>query len=156
MDGTPISPDTAKSEVIVGRADGAAGGSVLGCDNCVTVNVLRSQVGYWRAMHRNAKAREAALVREVEDLTAKLRLRERQLFGRKSESESSDHSGKGASTGKDKPGKRGQQRGNKGHGRRLHEDLPTRDVNCELGEDDCKCPNCGLPFEKLDKGLGRK
>src|SRR5436190_15343020 len=43
------------------------------------------QAGYWKAMHDRALRREAALQQRVAELEAQLRLREQQLFGRKSE-----------------------------------------------------------------------
>src|SRR5215813_6705926 len=43
------------------------------------------QAAYWQAMHRRALEREAQLKAEVERLQALLRLREQQLFGRKTE-----------------------------------------------------------------------
>src|ERR1041384_1121943 len=43
------------------------------------------QAAYWKVMHERAVAREAQLQAEVEALRAQLRLREQQLFGRKSE-----------------------------------------------------------------------
>ena len=46
------------------------------------------EAAYWRAMHRRAVEREAKLKQQVTELEAKLRLREQQLFGRKTESSS--------------------------------------------------------------------
>src|SRR5947209_18678778 len=43
------------------------------------------QAGYWKAMHDRACQREALLKQELEQLRAQLRLREQQLFGRKTE-----------------------------------------------------------------------
>src|SRR5271165_6431426 len=43
------------------------------------------QAAYWRAMHRQALEREAQLKAEVAQLQALLRMREQQLFGRKTE-----------------------------------------------------------------------
>src|SRR3974377_385169 len=43
------------------------------------------QAAYWKAMHRRALEREAQLQAEVARLQALLRLREQQLFGRKTE-----------------------------------------------------------------------
>src|SRR5213075_1831546 len=43
------------------------------------------QAAYWRSMHRQALEREARLKAEVDRLEALLRLREQQLFGRKTE-----------------------------------------------------------------------
>jgi hypothetical protein len=49
------------------------------------VNMLRSEVGYWKSCHAKAIEREVLLKQKVEEFKAKVRLRERQLFGRKSE-----------------------------------------------------------------------
>jgi len=60
----------------------------LPCSNCpiqVELSKLRSESAYWRKMHHKAVERETALKQEIAELQAKLRLRERQLFGRKSE-----------------------------------------------------------------------
>src|SRR5436190_23931689 len=43
------------------------------------------QASYWKAMHDRARQREALLQQENEQLRAQLRLREQQLFGRKTE-----------------------------------------------------------------------
>ena len=43
------------------------------------------QAAYWKAMHRRALEREAQLQAEIDRLQALLRLREQQLFGRKTE-----------------------------------------------------------------------
>src|SRR6266404_5805972 len=75
--------------------------------------------GYWKAMHQRALQREALLRQENEQLRAQLRLREQQLFGRKTETS--------AATvptpllpGSDGPPRRprGQQRGRPGPRRR--------------------------------------
>lgn len=101
-------------------------------------------------MHRKAKEREEALRREIEELTAKVRLRERQLFGRKSESGAKSKDDGFQPTGKEKKGKRGQKPGGRGHGRRLHENLPAENTDCSLSKDESKCAHCGLAFETLD------
>src|SRR6516162_11296145 len=43
------------------------------------------QASYWKAMHQRALQREALLKQQIEQLRAQLRLREQQLFGRKTE-----------------------------------------------------------------------
>ena len=45
---------------------------------------------------------------------------------------------------------RGQRRGAPGHGRRLYEELPPREVIHDLPEDECRCPTCGKSY--LDCG----
>jgi transposase len=117
---------------------------------CVTLNILRNEVGYWRAMHRLAKLREETLRQEIEELKAKLRLRERQLFGRKSERNTKGKPESGRPIDKGQKRKRGQQAGTEGHGRRLHEGLEAKDVDCTLEVDEQRCPHCGLPFVELE------
>ncbi len=110
---------------------------------------LRREVGYWRAMHRKAVEREEWLKQEVEELRAKLSLRERQLFERRSE-RGSKGSGK-RSTAKEQGGggKRGQRKGSKGHGRRRHRELPGQEEFSDLHPDDQVCRCCGLPRRQL-------
>ena len=84
--GVPVLPlgDVAPSPVApptLGAAGGAASARPLDVEN----RILRSEVGYWRAMHGKAVAREKALKEKIEQLEAKVRLRERQLFERRSE-----------------------------------------------------------------------
>src|SRR5271165_3472906 len=58
------------------------------CDLCplLAENLgLRQQAGYWKSMHQRACARLTELQAELEHVRAQLRLRERQLFGRKAE-----------------------------------------------------------------------
>src|SRR5271166_3980365 len=58
------------------------------CDVCplLAENLeLRQQAGYWKSMHQRACTRLTELQDELEHLSAQLRLRERQLFGRKAE-----------------------------------------------------------------------
>src|SRR5215204_4772488 len=60
----------------------------LRCDVCPLLAEcleLRQQAGYWKSMHQRAGTRIAELQAELEHLRAQLRLRERQLFGRKAE-----------------------------------------------------------------------
>lgn len=55
----------------------------------------------------------------------------------------------GASSPADQAGKRprGQRHGAPGHGRRLYEDLPPREVFHYLPAEECQCPHCGAPYE---------
>lgn len=100
-------------------------------------------------MHRLAKERAARLQGEIEELEAKLKLRERQLFERKSECRKAGKSG-GAQPGERTAGrKRGQQPGAPGHGRRLHESLPAVDAEYDLADSEKRCPCCGLPFSEM-------
>lgn len=122
------------------------------CPTCADlqreINILRSDCGYWQAMHRKAVEREEKLKQKIKELKAKVRLRERQLFGTSSERGSQGQDKAGGQEEKDKPPpkkKRGQKEGSKGHGRRKHDNLPVHDEVCELEPDDQACPKCGRP-----------
>jgi transposase len=112
--------------------------------------MLRAEAGYWRAMHRKAVERERALEEELKAVRAKLSLRERQLFERKSErrGKSKGEGGSGAAPKGDGPRRgRGQQRGTAGHGRRGHDNLPGVVEERDLDPEDCVCPRCGDPLK---------
>lgn len=99
-------------------------------------------------MHRRALEREAQLKAEVDRLQALVRLREQQLFGRKTETAtataaavpSPPHSG----TPPRRP--RGQQPGRPGPKRRDYSHLPAVTEDHVLPPDQCRCPQCGQPF----------
>lgn len=111
------------------------------------IKKLRTETGYWRSRHRDALKREAKLKERIAELEAKLSLRERQLFGRKSEKGKQSQSGQ-SKTGQDKK-PRGQQKGSKGHGRRDNSHLPIKEETWDLQEDEKSCPCCALPFEEF-------
>lgn len=117
-----------------------------GCPLLIENSKLNSESAYWRAMHQNAVEREIKLKEKNAELKAKLRLRERQLFGRKSEKGSKD-SESGNPKRSNNP--RGQQPGSKGHGRRDYSHLPADKEYHDLPEDKCFCTRCGLPFESF-------
>ena len=122
--------------------------SVPTCSNYLLhkeISELNWKVGYWRSRHRDAIEREAQLKKENAELQAKLSLRERQLFSRKSEKGSQPESNP-SNTDKEKKS-RGQQPGSKGHGRRNHAHLPAQEELVDLPEDEKACPCCGLPLE---------
>jgi len=63
-------------------------GLLPNCSTCPLhpeLSKLRAENGYWRQMHQKAVARAARHKEEIAALKAKLRLRESQLFARKSE-----------------------------------------------------------------------
>ena len=86
------------------------------------------------------------LKEELAQLQAKLRLRERQLFGRKSE-KGKNQNEKGSSPIGTTKKSRGQQPGSKGHGRRDFSHLPAEEEQIELPADKRCCPHCRLPFK---------
>lgn len=124
--------------------------SPLICSQCPLqreLNKARAESAWWQAMHSKAKDREEQLKNEIKDLEAKLRLRERQLFGKGSEkSNKKNERQSGEETEKKK---RGQQRGAPGHGRKKHDNLPKADEYHDLPEEEKFCPCCGLPFKSF-------
>ena len=109
--------------------------------------ILRSDSEYWQAMHKKAKAKEAAVIQENEALRARVKQLEGMLFAQSSEKKS----GKPAdslpdNTPKKGKKKRGKQKGTPGHGRRNRENLPVVNEEHDLAEDDKCCPFCHLPF----------
>lgn len=105
---------------------------------------LRWEVSYWHSRHQDALKREATLKEEIAELKAKLRLRERQLFGQKSEKEC--HSLSTQSNKSEGKNPRGQPKGSKGHGRRNHSHLPAQEETHAIPEDQKVCPSCDLPL----------
>jgi len=106
----------------------------------------RAAASYWEAMHRRACEREAALKRQIEALEAKVKQRERELFGRRSERGGKSTSERWAVQALGLRRRRGQQPGAAGHGRRRHEQLPAQLEEYDLGEGEKHCEVCGLPF----------
>jgi len=131
---------------------------------------LRQQANYWKAQHGRAVGREGAwkgksselvkVIRELkaenaqlnEELTkerAKNSWLQQQLFGRSSERKRSV-----PGVGQDdspKRRKRGKKRGGKGHGRKLHSDLPTEEILHDLAEGRPCCSQCGKLYGDFPK-----
>lgn len=106
------------------------------------------QAAYWQAMHRRSLEREAQLKAEVERLQALLRLREQQLFGRKTEAAAATEPAAPLATPTETPPRRprGQQPGRPGPKRRDYSHLPAVPEDHELPPDQCRCSRCGQPF----------
>ena len=84
------------------------------------------QAAYWKAMHRRALEREAQLQAEIQRLEALVRLREQQLFGRKTETSAATAPAASDASHADSPPRqpRGQQRGRPSPKRRDYSHLP--------------------------------
>ncbi len=106
------------------------------------------QASYWQAMHRRALQREAQLKAEVDRLQALLRLREHQLFGRKTEAAAAAEPTVSRATPTEPPPRRprGQQRGRPGPKRRDYSHLPGVPEDHDLPPERCGCSRCGQPF----------
>jgi transposase len=106
-------------------------------------------------MHERGKERERLLKTENQQLQARIRYLEQQLYGKKTESAKSKDSlaagsaqtAKTAETTASRP--RGQQRDKPGPSRRDYSALPGEQEFHDLAEQDKKCPCCGLPFESF-------
>jgi transposase len=106
------------------------------------------QAAYWKAQHARALEREAQLKVEVERLQAMVRLREQQLFGRKSETAAATAPAAPDPPRTDTPPRRprGQQPGRPGPKRRDYSHLPAVDDPQVLPPEKCRCSRCGQPF----------
>jgi hypothetical protein len=109
----------------------------------------KTKANYWEAQFRQLKTREGELVSENEELKAKLRKREQELFGRSSEKTNKKQDGNPQSKKEQSKRNRGQQPGNKGHGRRDYSDLPIVEEEVGIAKESCRCPCCHLPYEEL-------
>ena len=111
----------------------------------------RQQAGYWKELHERMGGKREELQEEIQQLQARIKDLERQLFGRKSEKNRSGKSDSARAKGSKK--KRGQQPDNPGPPRRDTSNLPVQDEILGLSESQCQCPLCGMPFEEK-KSLG--
>ena len=105
---------------------------------------LKSEVGYWRAMHQKAILREKKHKQTIKEQEGQIRDLRNRLFGKKSEKKSSSKDeGKSKSSNPKRP--RGQQLGSKGHGRTKRPDLPEKEEVANLPENPI-CPKCGEAY----------
>ncbi len=144
-------PDEQAGAALTGQA-GAPPGQRAGrlCQGCPVRAEwfgLRQQAGFYKSLHERACEREKALEREVEELQAKGRLRERELFGRKSERSPGLATSQGALAVATAPrNPRGHRRGTPGHGRKSYAHLPVKEEWIDLPAEERRCDRCGLPF----------
>jgi transposase len=113
----------------------------------VTLRATRCDLGNARRLHQQAVARKEALTAEVKQLKGQLRLRNQQLFGRRSEKRKDGGRKRAtpqAASASSRP--RGQQPGHAGHGRRDHSHLPAVEETHSLPADQQCCPSCRQPF----------
>ena len=105
---------------------------------------LKSEVGYWQAMHKKAVLRENELKQTVKEQEGKIRDLKSRLFGKKTEKGGSKKDA--GETGPLTPKRsRGQQPGSKGHGRTARPDLPQREETiCFPGIPTCS--KCGKHY----------
>jgi transposase len=106
------------------------------------------QAAYWKAQHARALEREAQLKAEVQRLEAMVRLREQQLFGRKTETAAATAPAVPDALRANTPPRlpRGQQLGRPGPKRRDYSHLPSVDDPQVVPLEKCRCSRCGQPF----------
>jgi transposase len=98
-------------------------------------------------MHDRGLQREAPLKQRIAALEARVRLREQQLFGRKTETSAAATLNATPTNGVAPPRRpRGQQRGHKGPRRRDYSHLPAVPEEHAIPDADCCCRCCGRPF----------
>ena len=143
--GSPVCPDSARVPLTTAPAPPPCTAPLLPdgpCPVCPRLAVEFEpwrQAGYWKVMHDRAVQREALLKQEIEQLRAQLRLREQQLFGRKTEAGAtaaltSPATGPAATPRR----RRGQQPGRPGPRRRDHTHLPAVVEEHELPAEQCR------------------
>ena len=105
---------------------------------------LKSEAGYWQAMHEKALSREKKLKETVKEQEGQIRDLRNRLFGKKSERKnSSKDESKSKSSDPKRP--RGQQPGIKGHGRTDRPDLPQKKEPVNFPEVPI-CSKCGEAY----------
>jgi transposase len=109
----------------------------------------KTKANYWEAQFRQLKTREEELLSEVEELKAKLRKREQELFGKSTEKDQKTQDANAKTEQQKSNRNRGQQPGSKGHGRRDYNDLPDFIEELEFVEESCKCCCCDSPYIEL-------
>src|SRR5580698_5731725 len=99
----------------------------------------KTKANFWEAQFKQIKTREEELIAENEELKAKLRKREQQLFGKSSEKNVKGLDKNPNSQKEQSKKKRGQQPGSQGHGRRDYSHLPTIEETIGLSEKYSRC-----------------
>lgn len=117
------------------------------------VSELRCEAGYWKSRHADAVRRNQKLQQELDQAHAEIRQLKADLFGRRSEKQSSadrsndldDPEDRGRANKK----KRGQQPDRPGPARRDYSHLPVREEFIDIGPEGCVCGRCGRPLADL-------
>jgi transposase len=105
---------------------------------------LKSEVGYWRAMHEKAISREKNLKQTIKEQDGQIRDLRSRLFGKKSEKKNSSKD-ESKSKPSDPKRPRGQELGSKGHGRTDRPDLPQKEEPVSFPENPV-CSKCGKAY----------
>ncbi len=110
---------------------------------------LKWNGNYWKAQHKQLKQKQQALEQELATATARIRDLKQRLYGKKSEKSPSrkDHGESNSLPPSKRP--RGQQAGEKGHGRTPRPHLPVIDEFLDIADVDQKCPSCEQAYRPL-------
>lgn len=120
-----------------------------------------ADVRLWRERAERAEERLAEALTRVDELSEQVAVLNRMLFGQSSEQvgrrarsglgEPAAGSPAGGSGGGQRKKPRGQQPGNRGHGRRDCTHLATEEVVLDLPAEARCCARCGTGFERVDE-----
>lgn len=110
---------------------------------------LRQQVGYWKSRHADALQRIAVLEQENEHLRGENRRLQAQLFGQKSEKQSSRDRSNHLDGLEEEKSKRDPSQPKKSPQRRAQPHLPVSEQIIELPSDERVCPQCGQPRSEM-------
>lgn len=106
---------------------------------------LKAAVGFWKYQHESALKRLNEAKKEIAKFKAKVRDLTQRVFGKKTEKGK-----KKGEQGNKKPKSsrpRGQQKGKKGHGRKVLNNLPVEEIIIDV-PDPC-CPVCGKEGDEM-------
>lgn len=113
---------------------------------------LRCEVGYWKSRHADALKRNDNLERELNQARAEIKNLKADLFGPKSEKQTSGDRSNQLEDSQDRDAKnkkkRGQQPNRPGPKRRDYSHLPLREETIELPTEQCVCDRCGKPLSE--------
>ena len=113
---------------------------------------LKSDVGYWRAMHAKAIIRENILKETIKKLKGQIRDLRYRIFGKKNEKATASKDNENPKTPKPNPRPRGQQPGTKGHGPTKRPNLPEKEEDASFSETPI-CSKCGKPYITDEDGV---
>lgn len=104
---------------------------------------LKSEVGFWKAMHAKAVEREKKLKDRIKVLEGENRDLRQRIFSKQNEKTGTKKEGNSTSSNHKRP--RGQQPGSEGHGLTERPDLRETKESVEFTKDPV-CPACGKPY----------
>ena len=142
-DAAPVPPVTRLDDALACSAPPIPQGPCPVCPRLAQEFEPWRQAASWQAMHQRAVQREKLLHDENEQLQARIRFLEQQLFGRKADSTAT---AEGFPRADRTPRPRGQRRGKPGPRRRDYSHLPAVEQVIELPAEQQCCTRCGQPF----------